>query len=263
MALPTRQDPKRLSDYFGGWERRHKKTPVLKPGSPTRSQIEKESAVKYKDIVRRDIDASEKRRAALEAMWQREKDEEFANRKQAIDAYKAYAEGAPDPKLDIGGEGRAAYFNTDLGKRVTNTLAAHFQASKDKADRQDPSRAENRGPTQGEFEQAKSVGEAFTGYGKKTGSGAPPAEAPAPGIEFKIEGKTVRTTGKTRMVKGKPKVEVMYKGKLFAVDPEDVPKQARKADSTDEYAGSDILKSIGGGLAAPFKTKRPFDAPGI
>jgi hypothetical protein len=169
MAVPTRDDPKLLSDYGGGWERRHKARPrvgttygpggfkTTSPGGSTFSfGIETEQgkeqiamlratnklksaeeapltrAEKHKDVVRRSIAASEKRRAALKSMYQAEKDAEFAARKQALEEYKAYAEGAPDPKLDVSGEGRAAYFNTAIGKQVTGNLGAHIQASKDK-----------------------------------------------------------------------------------------------------------------------------------
>jgi hypothetical protein len=143
----------------------------------TRASIEKESAAKYKDYVKRDIDASQRRRTALETMWRAEEQADLQAKKQAVEEYKVYMEGAPDPKSDPTGELRAAYMNAPLGKKVTGQMQAHIQASIDKSNRGDPNRPENRGPTQGEYQGAASVGERFDGYGRKTGGAAPATEA--------------------------------------------------------------------------------------
>jgi hypothetical protein len=172
-----RNNPKRLSDYFGGRGRR-KEAPVLSPGQPTRSQIETASKQKHKDFVMRDIEASHKRRAALETMWKDEEARELASRKQAVEEYKIYVDGAPDAELDTDGVLRAAYMNTPMGQTVTANMQAHIQASMNKSRRSDPNRPENRGPTQGEFEESKKVGERFTGYGRKIAGELTPTPVP-------------------------------------------------------------------------------------
>jgi hypothetical protein len=150
-----------------------------KPSSPTRSEVETASRAKYKDFIMKDIASSERRRGALETMWQAEKDAEMTARKQAVEEYKLYMEGAPDPELDTDGVLRAAFMNTPLGRSVSGNLAAHIQASMDKRDQQDPNSPENRSVSQGEYEKAATVGEKFTGYGRKISDGAGVIPEPA------------------------------------------------------------------------------------
>jgi hypothetical protein len=230
-----RSNPKRLSDYFGGGGRR-KEVPVLSPGSPTRSEIEAGSRQKYKDYVAKDIADSERRRAALEAMWQREKDAETAKRKQAIEEYKVYAEGAPDPKTDIGGVARAAYFNTDLGKKVTDQMSVIIQSSMDKSNRNDPNSPRNQGVSREEFKQAETVGQKFTGYGRKAkdkaGAGIEKAES-VTGTTQTINGEKVTFSGET----GKDKKGAYYVGVLPNSRKVKVRKGDYKPDKKD--AGGD------------------------
>jgi hypothetical protein len=147
MTAPSAYNPKRLADYSFGdpgvmtWRGRRYGKKSTRRRSPvntgrSRSEIEAESGARYKDFIRKDIDASEKRRTALESMMNAEVVAEQSARKQAVDEYALFAKGAPDPEKDIGGEGRAAYFNTPLGKRVTANMQAHIQASIDKSNRQ-------------------------------------------------------------------------------------------------------------------------------
>jgi hypothetical protein len=141
MTAPSASNPKRLSDYSFGYRGRGQdpktkfRRDTVKSGrvsGPTDSEREADSRAKYKEFVQKDIAASERRRKALETMWQVEKNQEMAARKQAVEECNAYAAGAPDPKKDITGELRAAYFNTPLGKTVTDNLTAHIQYSMNK-----------------------------------------------------------------------------------------------------------------------------------
>jgi hypothetical protein len=209
MSVPTRYNPKRLADYSFGDPgimthrgRRYRRKSKSGRRSPvnigrSRADIEKESYANYKDFVRRDIDASEKRRAALQTMWRAEEQADLAAKKQAVDDYKTYMDAAPDAKSDPTGELRAAYMNAPLGKKVSGKMQAHIQASIDKSNRMqrqsDPEQLAQEanlrvGGTRdkreldralGKGDSTRSVAEKYYAYPKKREEPAPVPETAA------------------------------------------------------------------------------------
>jgi hypothetical protein len=206
-----RSNPKRLTDYFGGLGNRRKEVDVMSPGQPTRSEIEAVSRQKYRNIIKKDIADSERRRAALEGMWQAEKDAELAERKQAVEEYNAYAKGAPDADLDTSGELRAAFWNTTLGKAVSDRMTVNIQASVDKTKRNDPNSAENRGVSRQEYEKAATVGEKFTGGGRRIQDSK---EAPGPKAKAT---KPKEDKRKVILPGGRPGTIVKKEGNVFTI----------------------------------------------
>jgi len=167
MSVPTRSDPKRLSDYFGGWAKRHPKaaprpgtrfegggyvdedaegrrfaygvnteqgkrtTAMMRATGKMKSAKEAPitAAERNKNRIMKNIEDSDKRRKALEAMWKAEKDAVTRERKAAIEEYKGIMETEPDFKDDDEGTQRAAWNNQPHVKAAKEKIKAHIEAS--------------------------------------------------------------------------------------------------------------------------------------
>jgi hypothetical protein len=128
MSVPTRYNPKRLSDYTLRGGRMKPGRGVMRYG-PTAAERTATSRKKYKEFVMADIAASDQRRKGLEAMWQREVAKRDADRKGAVDDYNTVMETAPDFSDDDTGEMRAAWENQDHVKAAKERMRAHIEAS--------------------------------------------------------------------------------------------------------------------------------------
>jgi len=226
-----------------------------------------------KATVKREIASAQKRRDALKNMYQAEKVAENEARKLAVEEYKVFAAAAPAPETDLDGVLRAAYFNTELGKSVTDNLNVHIRHSMDKNQGavQDPSTtAMEAGLTVGEDTAKDSVADAYQGMKEGVSAkdqkelAAAQDKTPPADVEVEVDGKKVMTTGNVVMVGGEAKVEVLYNDRKYAIDFTDLPKKVQEqAKASGEYRGSKPLTAIASALAAPFKGAKDLDTPGI
>jgi hypothetical protein len=267
MSVPTRWNPKRLSDYAsrGGTGSPRKPGRGIQRAGPTAAERTKASREKYKSFIMADIAGSDRRRKALETMWTAEQDKVTAERKSAVDEYNSVMKNAPDFGDDDEGLLRAAWENEPHVQVVKDRMKAHIQSSLDSSNR---SKASIKvAPGSEELGKAQH-GTKFQGLSPKYGKGfgQPPKAQPGDpkdGDVKTIEGTEINFTGEIRknekgeeflMGKDKDGNDVGVRREQFKKkkkDPEVEP-------TGEEYKGFGPLKALVGAVG---RTAQREDAP--
>jgi hypothetical protein len=257
MSVPTRYNPKRLSDYAvrGGTGSPRKPGRGIQRAGPTAAERTKASRDKYKQFVMNDIASSDRRRKALETMWTAEQDKVTAERKSAVDEYNSVMKNAPDFGDDDEGLLRAAWENEPHVQAAKDRMKTHIEASLNQSNRGKSSM--QVAPGSAELGKAQ-FGTKFQPLAPKYsgGFGQPPKAKPGDpeagdirtigNVKVTFSGEIIGKGGKEFLMGtdengnrvGVPRAELSKKSKK---DPEVEPTGA-------EYRGSKALRAIGGAV---------------